>query len=101
MLDPIQAAIVSIVTAAALFVLKELLPGALKWITGRADRERDRFRELEEDRQAAEVRANEEAKRADSEAAKRRRMEEFASALIRKHIAAGVPPDDPALHWPY
>lgn len=101
MLEPAQAAIVSIVTAAVLFVLKELLPGALKWVTGRADRERDRFRELEEDRQAAEVRANEEAKRADSEAAKRRRMEEFASALIRKHIAAGVPPDDPALRWPY
>lgn len=82
----------AIIAVAVALGVRELLPGFVAWLTGRAGREKARVQELIDERDTAE---NER----DEEAAYRRKVEEMASTLRRLALEAGVPTDElPA--WP-
>lgn len=82
----------AIVAVAVALGLRELLPGLVAWLTGRASREKARVQELMRERDAAEDER-------DEEAVYRRKVEEMGSALRRIALEAGVPAEDlPA--WP-
>lgn len=84
--------ITGIVAVLGALGVREIIPGASRWIAGASDRERHRVQHLISARDAA-------TDRADAEAAKRRILEEYASGLRRHLISAGIPPDDIA-PWP-
>lgn len=82
----------AIIAVAVALGLRELLPGVVAWLTGRAGREKARVQELIDERDAAESERDEEAEY-------RRKVEEMASALRRIAVEHGVPADKlPA--WP-
>ena len=72
--------------------IREMIPALGRWVTGGADREKARVQQIIHDRDAAE-------RRAEREGAHRRIMDEYASALRRDLIEAGVDPED-LRPWP-
>ena len=84
--------VTGIVAVAGALGIREFAPGFVAWLTGRADRERDRVAELMRERDAAEADL-------DVETTYRRKVEEFASLVVRAFYLKGGTADElPA--WP-
>lgn len=79
--------------------VREIIPAIGRYLTGASEREKRRVQEIIHDRDEQAAARLREAQRADQEACRRRRLEEYASALRRDLIDAGIAPEsiDP---WP-
>lgn len=88
----VEAWVAVIVAVAGALGLREMIPGAARWLSGGADREKARVQQIIAERDA-------ESARADREARARRKLEEYASTLRRDLIDAGIEPDQ-ITPWP-
>ena len=88
----VEAWVTLIIGVAGALGLREMIPGMARWMSGGADREKARVQAIIAERDA-------EAARADREARARRKLEEYASALRRDLIDAGIEPDQ-ITPWP-
>ena len=87
----------ALITAAGVpLILRELIAGWRASKSGKAAREKTRNQALIEDARAAEARRDSAEVRAEHEATRRRRAEEYAERLRRQLFQAGVSPES----WP-
>lgn len=93
MTPELQAAVAAVLGGFGTLALKEWIPGAVRWATGRAARQKSLVLEAEA-----------EAERLDGllDAKSRavRKLEVHATALTRYLVEAGWDPSDPRLEWP-
>ena len=86
-------AIWAVVGAFMMKAVSEWVPAAVRWLTGKSQRER-------EDLVRAERELRDAKEETDREATIRRRLEEYASLLRRMLIEKGVAYTDPSIAWP-
>ena len=89
----LQTALAAVLGASGTLVLKEWIPGAIRWFTGRSAHQKSLIRDAEEHADAAE-------RERDAEASARRKLEVHATALTRYLVELGWSPSDPRLDWP-
>lgn len=89
----LQTALAAILGAFGTLVLKEWIPGAVRWFTGRSARQKSLLKEAEAARETAEDER-------DQEAFAKRLLEVHCTALTRYLVEAGWDPSDPQLRWP-
>lgn len=93
MTPELQAAGAAILGGFGTLALKEWIPGAVRWATGRAKRQKSLVLE-------AEAEADRLDGLLDDKARALRRLEVHATALTRYLVEAGWDPSDPRLEWP-
>ena len=93
MTPELQAAVAAILGGFGTLALKEWIPGAVRWATGRATRQKSLILEAEAEAQRLD-------ELLDDKARALRRLEVHATALTRYLVEAGWDPNDPRLNWP-
>ena len=89
----LQTALSALLGGFGMLVLKEWVPGLVRWMTGRSARQKNLIREAEEEAERFE-------KERDSQARIVRRLEIHGTALTRYLVQLGWDPHDPRLAWP-
>lgn len=89
----LQAALAAILGATGTLAFKEWLPGIVRWVTGRTERQKSLILEAEAEAEKMEMERNA-AERA------KRKLEVHATALTRYLVEAGWSPEDSRLKWP-
>ena len=93
MTPELQTALAAILGAFGTLVLKEWIPGAIRWFTGMSARQKSLLREAEAELDRVE---NERGR----EATAKRLLEVHCTALTRYLVELGWSPADPRLNWP-
>ena len=93
MTPELQTAVAAILGGFGTLALKEWIPGAVRWATGRAARQKSLILEAEAEAQRLD-------ELLDVKARALRRLEVHATALTRYLVEAGWDPSDPRLNWP-
>ena len=93
MTPELQTAVAAILGGFGTLALKEWIPGAVRWATGRAARQKSLTLEAEAEAQRLD-------ELLDAKARALRRLEVHATALTRYLVEAGWDPNDPRLNWP-
>ena len=93
MTPELQAAVAAILGGFGTLALKEWVPGAVRWVTGRAKHQKSLVLE-------AEAEADRLDGLLDAKSRALRRLEVHATALTRYLVEAGWDPNDPRLNWP-
>lgn len=93
MTPELQTAVAAILGGFGTLALKEWIPGAVRWATGRAARQKSLVLEAEAEAQRLD-------ELLDAKARALRRLEVHATALTRYLVEAGWDPNDPRLNWP-
>ena len=83
-----------LVAVAGALGVREIIPAIIRYLSGASEREKRRVQEIIHDRDDQAAGRQREAERADREASRRRRLEEYASALRRDLIDRGAEPTE-------